>query len=170
MRTPITPSFDTAYNLMSMIKAQIDTAQVDPLGLKVLSQPTMWLSSDRATVRNTFDGLVFQSLDLLGLPRIALPVEYVAAAIVAFVHPANYFAACQWSESHGATTDEMALSGEYDRFSARELFAVVCNVYARHDGVGCGTFESRLDAKVSSAINPVNEPPLMEDDYVNQAK
>ena len=35
MRTPITPSFDTAYNLMNMIKAQIDTAQVDPLGLKV---------------------------------------------------------------------------------------------------------------------------------------
>ena len=107
---------------------------------------------------------------LLGLPRIALPVEYVAAAIVAFVHPANYFTACQWSESHGATTDEMALSGEYDRFSARELFAVVCNVYARHDGVGCGTFESRLDAKVNNAINPVNEPPLMEEANVNQAK
>ena len=169
MRTPITPSFDTAFNLMSMIKAQIDTAQVDPLGLKVLSQPVMWLSSDRATVRNTFDGLVFQSLDLLGLPRIALPVEYVAAAIVAFVHPANYFAACQWSESHGATTDEMALTGEYDRFSARELFAVVCNVYARHDGVGCGTFESRLDSKVNNAVNPVDEPALVEDENVYSA-
>ena len=64
----------------------------------------------------------------------------------------------------------MALTGEYDRFSARELFAVVCNVYARHDGVGCGTFESRLDSKVNNAINPVDEPALVEDDNVYSAK
>ena len=38
-----------------------------------------------------FDALLFQSLDELGLPRFTLPVEYVAAAIVAFVHPINYF-------------------------------------------------------------------------------
>ena len=170
MRSPVTPSFDTAFNLMRMIREQVNTAQVDPLGLKVLSQSTMWLSSDRATVRNTFDGLLFQSLDLLGLPRFMLPVEYVAAAIVAFVHPANYHTACMWSESHGATTDEMALDGEYDRFSARQLFAVVCNVYSRHDGIGPGTFEPRVDARVNDALNPVDEPALMEEDNVNSFK
>ena len=170
MRTPITPSFDTAFNLLKMIKEQVDTAQVDPLGLQVLKQPTMWLAGDRATVRNTFDGLLFQSLDLLGLPRFMLPVEYVAAAIVAFVHPANYFPACLWSESHGSTTDEMALDGEYDRFSARELFAVVCNIYARHDGIGPGTFESRVDARVAATLNPVDEPSLMENEHVDSPK
>ena len=170
MRTPVTPSFDTAFNLMKMLKEQIDTSHVDALGLQVLGQPTFWMASDRATVRNTFDNLLFQSLDLLGLPRFILPVEYVAAAIVSFIHPCNYFAACLWSESHGATTDELALEGEYDRFSARQLYAVVCNVYARHDGIGPGTFESRVDARVASALNPVDEPALMEADNVNPSK
>ena len=45
-----------------------------------------------------------------------------------------------------------------------------CNVYARHDGVGCGTFESRLDSKVNNAINPVDEPALVEDENVYSAK
>ena len=90
MRTPISPSFMTAINLMKMISSQVEKANVDPLGLKVLRQPTMWLSSDRSTVRNTFDNMLFQSLDMLGLPRFILPVEYVAAAIVSFVHPAPF--------------------------------------------------------------------------------
>ena len=170
MRTPISPSFMTAINLMKMISSQVEKANVDPLGLKVLRQPTMWLSSDRSTVRNTFDNMLFQSLDMLGLPRFILPVEYVAAAIVSFVHPVNFFTACLWSESHGSTTDEMSLDGEYDRFSARQLFSVVCNVFAHHDGVGPGTFESSVDSKLSQVINPYEEPDLMEDDHVSSSK
>ena len=169
MRTPVSPSYVTALNLMRMIREQVERANVDTLGLKVLSQPTMWLSADRATVRNTFDNLLFQSLDLLGLPRFILPVEYVAAAIVCFVHPVNFLTACLWSESHGSTTDELALDGEYDRFSARQLYAIVCNVYAGHDGVGPGTFEAVVDSRVSQVLNPVDEPALMEDDDVRQA-
>ena len=170
MRTVISPSFLTAINLMKMISSQVEQANVDPLGLKVLRQPTMWLSSDRSTVRNTFDNMLFQSLDMLGLPRFILPVEFVAAAIVSFVHPVNFFTACLWSESHGSTTDEMALDGEYDRFSARQLFSVVCNVFANHDGVGPGTFEPAVDSKLSQVINPYEEPALMEDDNVNSSK
>ena len=170
MRTPVSPSYVTSLNLMKMIREQVERANVDTLGMKVLGQPIMWLASDRATVRNTFDNLVFQSLDLLGLPRFILPVEYVAAAIVSFVHPVNYLTACLWSESHGSTTDELALDGEYDRFSARQLYAVVCNVYARHDGVGPGTFEAVVDSRISQVLNPIEEPSLMEDDHVSPAK
>ena len=106
-------------------------------------------------------------MDFLGL---FCPVEYVAAAIVSFVHPVNFFTACLWSESHGSTTDEMALDGEYDRFSARQLFSVVCNVFANHDGVGPGTFESSVDTKISQVINPLEEPDLMEEDNVHTTK
>ena len=170
MRTPVSPSFLTAISLMKMINQQVEKANVDPLGLKVLRQSTMWVTSERSTVRNTFDNMLFQSLDMLGLPRFILPVEYVAAAIVSFVHPVNFFTACLWSESHGSTTDEMALDGEYDRFSARQLFSVVCNVFANHDGVGPGTFESSVDTKISQVINPVDEPDLMEEDNVHTTK
>ncbi len=164
--SPISPTYRTAHALLTMICTQVDQSQVDPVGLRVLRRSTLWLSSERNIVRNTFDGLLFQSLDMLGLPRFVLPIEYVAAAIVAFVHPVNFFTACLWSESHGATTDELALEGDYDRFSARQLFAVVCNVYAENDGVGPGTFDSRVDVKVRDSITPLEEP-KMEDDYVN---
>ena len=52
------------------------------------------------------------------------------------------------------------LSGEYDLFTARQLFAVVCNVYAQSDGVGPGTFDSRVDVAVRDAIEPLREAPL----------
>ena len=170
MRTPVTPSYLVATNLMNMIKQQVTLANVDTLGLKVLSQPIMWTNSDRSTVRNTFDNLLFQSLDLLGLPRFILPVEYVAAGIVSFVHPVNYFTACLWSESHGSTTDELSLDGEYDRFSGRQLFAVVCNVFANHPGVGPGTFESVMDSRIAQTLEPIKEPALEEEDNVNPNK
>ena len=170
MRTPVTPSYLMAVNLMKMIKQQVTLANVDTLGLKVLSQDQMWTTSDRSTVRNTFDNLLFQSLDLLGLPRFILPVEYVAAGIVCFVHPVNYFTACLWSESHGSTTDELALEGDYDRFSGRQLFAVVCNVFSNHHGVGPGTFESVMDSRISQVLDPIQEPALEEEDNVNPNK
>ena len=164
--SPISPTYQTALAMLKMLKEQVDQANVDPVGLRVLGRGTLWLASERNVVRNTFDGLLFQSLDMLGLPRFILPVEYVAAAIVAFVHPVNYFTACLWSESHGATTDELALEGDYDRFSARQLFAVVCNIYADNDGVGPGTFTSKVDVKVRDSISPLEEPRL-EDDHVS---
>ena len=161
--SPISPSFQTSFRLLRMIAQQIDESLVDPAGLQVLRKSSMWRASERSTVRNVFDSLLFQSLDELGLPRFTLPVEYVAAAIVAFVHPINYFTACMWSESHGSTTDEMTLAGEYDTFTARQLFAVVCNVYAQSDGVGPGTFDSRVDVAIRDAIEPLREAPLEEE-------
>lgn len=159
MRTEITPTFDLAFNLMKVITQQVRLHNLDDYGLQLLRQNQPWLGSDRATVRNTFDNLLFQSLDLIGLPRLVVPVEYVAAAIVAFVHPVNYMIACFWSESHGATADELALDGEYDKFSARMLFAVVCHTAALdRSGRGPGTFETVMDKKISDALNPVEEP------------
>ncbi len=167
--SPISPTYQTSLAMLKMLKQQVDRAQVDPVGLRVLCRASLWLASDRSTVRNTFDGLLFQALDMLGLPRFVLPVEFVSAAIVAFVHPVNYFTACLWSESHGATTDELALEGEYERFSARQLFAIVCNIYAQNDGVGPGTFDSRIDVKIRDALTPIEEP-TMEDFDVPSTK
>ena len=87
MRTPISPSFMTAINLMNMISRQVEKAEVDPLGLKVLRQPTMWLAADRSTVRNTFDNMLFQSLDMLGLPRFTLPVGICCCCYCVFCSP-----------------------------------------------------------------------------------
>lgn len=161
--TTITPSFQTARAMMRLIREQTYRTDLNIQQLRLLSVNQPWASSDRMVVRQTFDALVFQSLDDLGLPRLALPVEYVAAAIVVFVHPVNYLVACTWSESHGSTTDEMAQGGEYDQFSARQLFAIVCNVYADSNGVGPATFQHKMDCKIRDAEAPLEEP-SMEDD------
>lgn len=158
MISQITPSFQTARAMLRLLRDQVSRSAVQPAHLRLMSQHALWASSDRSVIRQTFDALIFQSLDELGLPRLSLPVEYVAAAIVMFVHPCNYFTMCLWSESHGSTTDVMAQEGDYDQFTARQLFAIVCNVFAEHDGVGCGTFEHKMDCKIRDAVEPIQEP------------
>ena len=70
--SPISPTYQTALAMLKMLSVQVDQSQVDPVGLRVLGRSTLWLSSERNVVRNTFDGLLFQSLDMLGLPRFVL--------------------------------------------------------------------------------------------------
>ena len=161
----ITPSYQTALACMRMIRHSHVIERCEPLALKLLAAPNLWLAADRQTVRNAFDTVLFDCLDKLGLPRFTLPVEFVAAGVVMFVHPANFFTMCLWSESHGTTADEMAQDRpDFDVFNARQLFAVVTNVYAYSNSIGPGTFENAVDIKVRDALAPIQEPTMDEYD------
>lgn len=70
-----------------------------------LTGKNCWIGTERSRARRCIEASVYGSLDYLGLPRFAVPAEFVAGAIAYFVHPVNtQFAAhvmegCEWSES-----------------------------------------------------------------------
>lgn len=69
----------------------------------VSDQP--WTADDRILVTRVFDCLCYGVMDIVAIPRIELPAEYVAAIIRTFVSPNNYFTACQWGSSLKAADD-----------------------------------------------------------------
>ena len=133
MSQSFSPSFSTAFKLFQALKLREDLLQSSSReAMRVLAQPDFWTSAQRGVFRQAFEGVLFESLDHLALARFTLPAEYVAAMIVAFVHPVNHLAACKWSEHHGVDADSMAISvnetAEYEPFTARQMFAIVCNI------------------------------------------
>ena len=137
MSQSFSPSFSTAFKLFQSLKLREDLLQSSSReAMRVLSQPDFWTSLQRGVFRQAFEGVLFESLDHLALARFTLPAEYVAAMIVAFVDPVNHLVACKWSEHHGVDADSMAISvnetAEYEPFTARQMFAIVCNLSLIH--------------------------------------
>lgn len=77
----------------------------ETLNLVTGNQP--WTVQDRHEVMRCIDALNHGVCDIVGIPRVALPIEYVGASIAKFVHPVNTQTACQWSEI-GPGVKEMA--------------------------------------------------------------
>ena len=67
--------------------------------------PQYWLAPDRPSVEDISNKLVWGVLDSIGVPRFAVPAEYIAAVICAFVHPCNTLTAANWLSQHYSAGD-----------------------------------------------------------------
>ena len=84
-----------------------------------------WIGIDRIQVVRTLDTFLYGMLDVLALPRISVPAEYVAATIAVTVDALNIMVACRWMEKvdAGAAYD-LAEGTEAQPATARQLFAL----------------------------------------------
>lgn len=87
-----------------------------------------WIGAHRPRVTAVIDSLTHGTLDVLGLPRIAVPGEYRAAMIAIFVAPCNHHVACRWLE-RGHSAVEMVTGTEDVPVSAQQLFSMVLSVH-----------------------------------------
>ena len=85
-----------------------------------------YMAADRSTVRRTLDAVIHGATDFVGLPRISVPAEYVAACIHMVVSPVNWQVACRWAEQ-GRTMQDLAVNPDTGAapMSAEQLFACV---------------------------------------------
>lgn len=88
----------------------------------------LWLGVDRSRARRCVEALVYGAIDVVGLPRFAAPVEFIAAAIALYVHPVNAQLACAIMD--GAQFSDTIISGVDTPISAAELFSHVLRVRA----------------------------------------
>lgn len=125
-----------------------------------------WLGTDRERVVRVLNSLLFGSLDLLGLPRIQAPAEYIAAVLVTFVAPVNYQLACRFFEQ-SRPVDDLALnpgSQAMETVTASQLFAMVIDLY---DPAALSQTAAAFEKRVGLAIEHAAEDPqvsLLEDE------
>lgn len=122
-----------ARGAMRLVKEEGATDIVQKLGispenLDKVKSDTPWKGTDREIVVRTLNALNHGTCDIVGIPRIALPAEYVAASIATHVHPVNTKIACNYMEVT-ASAKEMAGSNQksvmHKPVTPEQLFSIV---------------------------------------------
>src|SRR4051794_41752282 len=80
--------FQTALASIKLIQASavLDLTEDD---FDFLTSHKVWIATDRSRARRCVEACVYGTLDFVGYPRFPAPVEFIAAVIAFFVHPAT---------------------------------------------------------------------------------
>lgn len=136
-------SVETALATMEII-ADATSVDFQALGindqdLKLVMGKQIWHASALPRVMRVLNALIFGTCTQMGLPKIVVPSEYVAAVIAVFVGGANMQGACIWLSQErqtGVSALELAARrSEPTRLeptNADQLFALVCKLLV-HD-------------------------------------
>ena len=120
-----TVRYAAALGAIKVVQEQ-SLLNLTPDAFKFLTSDKPWVSTDRGEARRVVEAATFGSLDYLGFQHIAVPAEFIAAAIAHFVHPNNMMTACtvmdgiQWSEE--------IINGTEVTVTSKELFAHVLQI------------------------------------------
>src|SRR5438045_7823152 len=77
--------FQTALASIKLIQASavLDLTEDD---FDFLTSSKVWIATDRSRARRCVEACVYGTLDFVGYPRFAAPVEFIAAVIAFYVH------------------------------------------------------------------------------------
>lgn len=136
----------------------IGSVGVTPAELRLVTDPIPWVGTDRPSVVRAMESLLYGSLDVLGLPRIRVPAEYVAAVVCVCVSACNISLACSWMQREAsASTDALVtaaeLGGDIEPVSAERLFALCCEIYETE---GRTAASSSFELRLKEAMDRVN--------------
>lgn len=98
-----------------------------------LASDQLWIATDRSRVRRCVEACVYGGLDMVGIPRLQAPAEFVAGAIINFVHPVNFMFACAVLE--GAEFTDNVINGVEAPLSSAQLFSLVVRCAGHRDEV-----------------------------------
>lgn len=116
-----------------------------------------WLRDNRAGVVRTLKAVLFGSTEILGLPPITLPTEYIAAVITAFVAPKNRMTACHWLSDEsitGVLAQDLANpnGGGLEISKPSTLFAIVTMLSNESEtGAAREQFNQRMNERIGKA-------------------
>src|SRR5258708_1018320 len=80
--------FQTALASIKLIQASavLDLTEDD---FDFLTSNKVWIATHRSRARRCVEACVYGTLDFVGYPRFPAPVEFIAAVIAYYVHPAT---------------------------------------------------------------------------------
>jgi len=115
------------------LPADFDTLGITPEEFELLASGTPWRRDYMPRLVRTMNALIFGSCEVMLLPKIVVPAEYVAAVISAVVAPSNIMSICiimSQERATGVGALELAArsqqSSQIDPVSADQLFALCC--------------------------------------------
>lgn len=125
-------SFPVAVNCMNLIKDgacndAFEALAILPEDFELVCATVPYVGADRHRVTNVLTSLIWGTLDVVGLPRIEVPTEFIASVISVFVSPGNLAVACRWMEA-GTAAETLAAGGSLEPVTAQQLFALCCQL------------------------------------------
>jgi len=123
--------------------------------LQVVTQSSPWIQTDKVLVRNALQAILNAGVDIMGLQRFQLPTEYVAAVIVAAVHPGNWKIASIYLSNGNMTELDVKAGYAEERviMNPDRLFSTVLLAAAEADIIGYNVekaFKEALEVEVEA--------------------
>lgn len=145
MSKEISLTYEVAVRAMSMIVNQGRLNHLETIGLsnedfKKVTSDVPWTGQDRNRVTAALNTLMSGVLDTAGVPRFALPAEWVAACIAVFVSPINVSLACCYVERPGSAAEIGSGEEEFEKCTAKQLFSLIVQFHG-----GIEHVQARLD-------------------------
>jgi hypothetical protein len=115
----------------NMVNADFQTIGVTEQDFTTATGDEPYATSNKRTVVNVIEGLLFSTLDNAGIPQHALPAEFIAAVVGTFIAPSNQLLACNWMAERSSTGYPIGELANGDdpaslaRVSAAQLFALL---------------------------------------------
>jgi len=149
--------YKVARGAMAMIAAQAENGSLDSLGVtredfKKLTSNLPWLASDRARMTQVFFSMMSSTQDVVGVQRIQLPAEYIAAGIALFVAPVNVHGACVFGSRGAKPAEEMGRMATTEAVTADRLFALVMQLYSSQRQSARALFEKNTTIALDRAM------------------
>ncbi|UOF78724.1 scaffold protein [Microviridae sp.] len=157
-------SLTTALALMRQMD-KLTAADFDSIGVtdqdwNITCGEGVFLRNDIPVVVRTLNSLIFGTLEMQGISKIVVPVEYVAPVIAVFVKPQNWHLACIYlAQENRIGPSALELSarqgnpGEVEKCSADQLFALVALIVADGGHVEVRQrFAKRMSLAVQNAL------------------
>ena len=111
-----------AYKAM----AAVGYTEISEKDFDFLTQDVLWINNQRNRAENILRSVMYSAVDMVAMPRFPLPAEFVAAAIVKFVHSNNWQIACTVME--GVESAEDIIEDKTNPLTAKQLYAHVLQV------------------------------------------
>lgn len=151
-------SFPVAQNCMTLIKEGAVNDAFEALGIipedfDLVCSSIPYIGDDRLRVTNVLNSLIWGTLDVVGLPRIEVPTEFIASVLAVFVAPGNLAVASRWMET-GSSAEDLVSGGSLEPVSARQLFALCCQLQSDAP-VATARWEQRTGRAVKRVLEAV---------------
>src|SRR2546422_389873 len=136
--------FQTALASIKLIQASavLDLTEDD---FDFLTSNKVWIATDRSRARRCVEARVYGTMDFVGYPRFPAPVEFIAAAIAYYVHPANFQTARLLVE--GAEFSANIINGAVGPVKGAGLFGFTLRVRAGERATGAKGADPSCEAR-----------------------
>lgn len=122
---------------------------VSPEELKVVTGDIPWKAQQVSMVRRVIEAFAHGTMDVAGLNRFEVTAEYMAAVVVAFIHPINMMQACRIVEKRAGASDLSSGGVVTEEIMPKQLFALVTMLM---DEGAAAELRSQFEATTKKAL------------------
>lgn len=142
------------HRLAEGLCADLNSLNIPKEHFDLVKSGTTWIAiQDRMIVVNVINSIIYGSLDLQGVDRFPIPVEYTATVIASIVHPTNRMTACSWMEQASYAASDLSQNANPESIAkepitASQCYALVCELQSEDLEQVIVQFERRCNMKL----------------------